>query len=110
MENRMNKEQVLQVTIDLLGDIDVPVKLKEQIADPIDGARRNLAIVMQMIQAENEANAQRTSDPDAQKEAGEPVVLTPEAVGCPEENTEPPEPVNLFGEETEADGRKADPE
>lgn len=108
MENRMNKEQVIEATINVLSEISVPVRLKEQISDPISGAIMNLAIVLQMIQAENEANAQRTADPDAQKEAGEPIVLTPEAVGCPEENTETPEPISLFGEEAKENGREAD--
>ena len=84
MENRMNKEQVIEATINVLSEISVPVRLKEQISDPISGAIMNLAIVLQM--------------------------LTPEAVGCPKENTELPEPINLFGEEAEENGREADTE
>lgn len=50
----LNKEQVLFATIDLLGDIEVPVRLKHQITDKIDGAIYNLNIVIAMIQKESE--------------------------------------------------------
>lgn len=100
MENRMNKEQVIEATINLLGEISVPVRLKEQISDPISGAIMNLAIVLQMIQAENAANKQRAAEQGAairgetgDQEEGEPVN----------------EPISLFGEEAEENGREADP-
>ena len=57
MDGRMDKKQVIQTTIGVLSEISVPVRLKAQIADPIDGAINNLAIVLQMIQMEEEANA-----------------------------------------------------
>ena len=55
MEGQMNKEQAIQATIGVLSEISVPVRLKAQIADPIDGAINNLAIVLQMIDAEKKA-------------------------------------------------------
>ncbi len=59
MEGQMNKEQVIETTMNVLGSISVPVSLKDQIAVPIEGAINNMAIVLQMIRMENEANAQR---------------------------------------------------
>lgn len=100
MEGQMNKEQVIQATIGVLSEISVPVRLKAQIADPIDGAINNLAIVLQMIQVEKDANAQRQEEapetiereigseeeemPEEEKQTG-PIELRPEDVGCPEE-------------------------
>ena len=100
MEGQMNKEQVIQATIGVLSEISVPVRLKAQIADPIDGAINNLAIVLQMIQVEKDANAQRQEKepetiereidseeeemPEEEKQTG-PIELNPEDVGCPEE-------------------------
>lgn len=100
MEGQMNKEQVIQATIGVLSEISVPVRLKAQIADPIDGAINNLAIVLQMIQVEKDANAQRQEEepetiereigseeeemPEEEKQTS-PIELRPEDVGCPEE-------------------------
>ena len=100
MEGQMNKEQVIQATIGVLSEISVPVRLKAQIADPIDGAINNLAIVLQMIQVEKDANAQRQKEepetiereigseeeemPGEEKQTG-PVELRPEDVERPEE-------------------------
>ncbi len=97
MEERMNKEQVIQATIGVLSEISVPVRLKKQIADPIDGAINNLAIVLQMFQAEKEANEKHQEEPEAVEreiseeeeempEPGmEPLVLMAKDVGHPEE-------------------------
>lgn len=108
MGEKMNKEQVIQATIGVLSDISVPVRLKDQVTAPIEGAINNLAIVLQMIQMENEASARHQEEPEAEvAEAGdeeawnggnakhyedsepgaEPLVkeLKPEDVGCPEE-------------------------
>ena len=110
MGEKMNKEQVIQTTIGVLSDISVPVRLKDQVTAPIEGAINNLAIVLQMIQMENEASAQHQEEPEAEvPETGdgetwnggnakhyeeppedpepetEPIVLRPEDVGCPEE-------------------------
>lgn len=90
MENRMDKEQVIEATIQVLSEISVPVRMKAQIADPIDGAINNLVIVLQMIRMEKEAKAQREErmedeiqeDPEP---VDGPVELRPEDVGCPEE-------------------------
>ena len=54
MGNQMNKEQVISATISLLGSIKIPVALKEEVADPIAGAMKNLIIVLQMIEKEKE--------------------------------------------------------
>lgn len=101
MENRMNKEQVIEATINVLSEISVPVRLKEQISDPISGAIMNLAIVLQMIQAENAANEQRAAEHGAEGR-GE--------TGNQEEGKPANEPIRLFGEEAEENGREADTE
>ena len=51
----MNKEQVIEETIKVLANISVPVALKRQILEPIEGAINNLAVVLQMIKAEKDA-------------------------------------------------------
>ena len=100
MDGQMNKEQVIQATIGVLSEISVPVRLKAQVADPIDGAINNLAIVLQMIQVEKDANAKPQEEapetiereissegeelPEEEKPTG-PIELRPEEVGCPEE-------------------------
>lgn len=62
MSNVMNKEQVIAITIDVLENIDVPVKLKEQISDHISGAVRNLRLVLEMIAKEKEAEQAETGE------------------------------------------------
>lgn len=110
MDGQMNKEQVIQATIGVLSEISVPVRLKAQIADPIDGAINNLAIVLQMIQVEKEANAQR------QEEAPETIEreISSEEEELPEPGMEPlvlmAKDVGHPGEEAAEDGRQADAE
>ena len=55
MENQMTKEQVIEATIQVLSNISVPVAKKREIAEPIEGCIQNLAIVLQMIDAEKKA-------------------------------------------------------
>lgn len=98
MGEKMDKKQVIQTTIGVLSEISVPVRLKEQIATQIEGAINNLVIVLQMIQMEEEAEAQRQEEAEKTEreivEDGEkpeeaqptgPIELKPEDVGCPEE-------------------------
>lgn len=101
MENMMNKEQVIEATINVLNEISVPVRLKEQISDPISGAIMNLVIVLQMIQAENAANEQRAAEQRA---------AVREETGDQEEGEPVKKPIRLFGEEAEENGREADTE
>ena len=65
----MTKEQVIEATIQVLSNISVPVAKKREIADPIEGCIQNLAIVLQMIEAERkateEAAAARTLEDQA---------------------------------------------
>ena len=63
MEKQMTKEDVIGATIDTLMDISVPVRLDEQIAQPIKGAIRNLLITLEMCKAEREANENPAEDP-----------------------------------------------
>ena len=55
MEGQMTKEPVIEETIRVLSNISVPVAKKHEIADPIEGSIQNLAIVLQMIEAEKRA-------------------------------------------------------
>lgn len=88
MEGQMNKEQVIQVTIGVLSEISVPVRLKAQIADPIDGAINNLAIVLQMIQAEKEMDEKLASENTPNDTDPGPFELTAEEAGHPADNPE----------------------
>ena len=54
MGKQMFKEDVISQTITVLGSIKVPVAMKEEVADPIADAMRNLIIVLQMIEKEKE--------------------------------------------------------
>ena len=54
MGRQMNKEEVISQTISLLGSIKVPIAMKEEMADPVAGAMKNLIIVLQMIEKEKE--------------------------------------------------------
>ena len=74
MEKQMTKEMVIEETIRVLNSIPVPVGLKEQILLPIEGAIRNLAIVIRMEQAEKEMRekeAQAEAVTAEEEEAGE---------------------------------------
>lgn len=103
MEGQMNKEQVIQATIGVLSEISVPVRLKAQIADPIDGAINNLAIVLQMIQVEKLA-AEETA-----RKAQEGQEEAPAAEGEPEPEMDPIR-LSERREEDAEDGRDADAE
>lgn len=74
MERQITKVEVIQETIGVLGRISVPVKLKEQILVPIEGAMRNLVIVLQMEAAEKEMREKEAKTEAAaaeEEEAGE---------------------------------------
>lgn len=50
---QMTIRQVLEITIDILGAVSVPMSMKEQIADPIGGAMSNLRMCLNaMTEAE----------------------------------------------------------
>ncbi len=103
MENQMTKEQVIETTISVLSNISVPVAKKREIADPIEGCIHNLAIVLQMIEAERAANEEAAAAREQEgNENAEPEAEEPEP-GM--------EPIKLpvKKEETE-DGRDADAE
>ena len=118
MEEKMNKERVIEATIRVLSDISVPVRLKEQITVPIEGAINNLAIALQMIRMETEANKNPPEEPEPDPEPAEEPAnpknlfeLTPEDVGCPEDDPEPGmEPLVMPEKEAGEDVPEADPE
>lgn len=56
----MNKKEVLEETIKLLGNIQLPVSFKPQI-DAIQGGIRNLVIAVKMIDKEEEENGKDDS-------------------------------------------------
>ena len=68
MADTMNKTQVLETTINVLSEISVPVRYKEQIADRIEGAIRNIAIAIQMIKREEEMAKEQTENAEENKE------------------------------------------
>lgn len=117
MKRQMTKVEVIQETIGVLGNISVPVKLKEQILVPIEGAINNLAIVLQMIRMEDEANKNPPEEPEPEP-GDEPAnpnnlfELTPDAVGCPEDEPEPGMEPLMMPEKKEAgkDEPETDPE
>lgn len=117
MDQQMNKEQVIEATIEVLANTSVPVRLKG-IAQNIEGAINNLVIVLQMIRAENEmrkdyAAKQEDEEPaeEPEPDAGELFELKPEDVGCPEDPEPGLEPLVLPVEkEGDEDGRNPDAE
>ena len=68
MADTMNKTQVLETTISVLSEISVPVRYKEQIADRIEGAIRNIAIAIQMIKREEEMAKEKEEKEEAPAE------------------------------------------
>lgn len=56
------KEQVIQFTINILGEIRVPVAEVEEIGVPISKALRNLQIVQLMMKEEKEKQDQSQED------------------------------------------------
>lgn len=72
MEDRSyTKEDVIDITIKLLGHIYVPAEYARQIALPIQEAQDNLRVVKEMIQKEQELAAQEQEKLDVAKEAME---------------------------------------
>lgn len=59
METKMNeqytKEQILDRSAKILGDIRVPVGLSADIAEPIYGVINNIIVVLHMLAAEQQA-------------------------------------------------------
>ena len=103
MEGQMTKEQVIEETIRVLSNISVPVAKKHEIADPIEGSIQNLAIVLQMIEAEKRA-AEETA-----RKAQEGQEEAPAAEDEPEPGMEPTR-LQEMREEAAEDGRDADAE
>lgn len=63
MENKqLTKTEVVQVTINLLSNINVPAVLSESIGIPVLNAIKNLGILKSMIESEEEQKAQDTSE------------------------------------------------
>jgi len=67
MADTMNKTQVLETTINVLSEISVPVRYKEQIAERIEGAIRNIAIAIQMIKREEEMAKETAEQADKEE-------------------------------------------
>lgn len=61
----MNKEEIIQATINVLNGISVPVVFGDSITRPICGAVNNLQIVLGMLQKEKEAP---TEEPEELKD------------------------------------------
>ena len=104
MEGMMTKEQVIESTIGTLSNLRVPVGMKHELADPIEGCMNNLVIVLQMIAAEKQATAE-----EAARKAQEGQEEAPAAENEPEPGMEPirlPE----RREEAAEDGRDTDAE
>ena len=77
MEEKMEvktytKKQVLEITIDILRDIPVPMRMKQMIADPLQAAINNLMEIHRVL-GEEEQMAQ-----DAEKEPVELQVIKEE--------------------------------
>ena len=101
MENQMTKEQVIEATIQVLSNISVPVAKKREIADPIEGCIQNLAIVLQMIEAEKKAT----------EEAAAARALEDQAIAEEEEPEPGTEPIIFPAKKEETEnGRNADAE
>lgn len=101
MENQMTKEQVIEATIQVLSNISVPVAKKREIADPIEGCIQNLAIVLQMIEAERKAT----------EEAAATRALEDQAIAEEEEPEPGMEPIIFPAKKEETEnGRNADAE
>ena len=65
------KEEIIDITINLLGQINVPAEYARQIALPIQNAQDNLRVVNEMIRKEQEMAAQEQEKADVAKEAME---------------------------------------
>ena len=62
IEGQVNKEEIIDATIEVLENIPVPVRMRE-ITERIDGAINNLLIVKQIIQIEEGNNKQPEDQP-----------------------------------------------
>lgn len=61
-EKSYTKEEVIDITINLLGQINVPVDLNQQIATPISNAQNNLRVVLKMIEKEHELEEKKRNE------------------------------------------------
>jgi hypothetical protein len=61
-EKSYTKEEVIDITINLLGQINVPVDLAQQIAIPISNAQNNLRVVLKMIEKEHELEEKKRNE------------------------------------------------
>lgn len=61
-EKSYTKEEVIDITINLLGQINVPVDLAQQIAIPISNAQNNLRVVLKMIEKEQELEEKKRNE------------------------------------------------
>lgn len=72
MEDRSyTKEEIINITINLLGQIKVPAEEARQIALPIQDAQNNLRVALEMIGKEQEMAKQEQEKVDVAKEAME---------------------------------------
>lgn len=65
------QDEIINITINLLGQIKVPAEEARQIALPIQDAQNNLRVVLEMIQKEKELAKQEQEKVDVAKEAME---------------------------------------
>ena len=71
MGEQMTVRQVLEETMKIIGGINVPVALKEQIADPLDLARKNLALCVDAIErSERDERERRWNGGDSPSSSG----------------------------------------
>lgn len=108
-ENRYNKDQLIQITINVLSGINVPAVMTEQIGMPLYGSIQNLITVQQLIAAEEEDRRKRK---EAQEK--EAAVAAEAEAEAPKDETWNGENVKHYEEaveeEAEADGPAADTE
>lgn len=86
MNEQYTKEQILEQSARILGDIRVPVGLKADIADPISGVMNNIIVVLQMLAAEQQARENEKKQEET-PEADEILELVKES-DEPKEDTE----------------------
>ena len=88
MGKQLTKEEVIRKTIEVLESISVPVRLKTTVVEPIEGAINNLAIVLQMIRMEDEANKNPPEEPEPEPEPGMEPLMMPEKKEAGEDGPE----------------------
>lgn len=86
MNEQYTKEQILEQSARILGDIRVPVALKADISDPICGVINNIIVVLQMLAAEQQARENEKKQEET-PEADEILDLVKES-DEPKEDTE----------------------